>query len=465
MMTGFDPNRTWAMRARLVKEPRRLPARSTRRDAWSDVANAPGVAPSAIAAIPSPPPGKDNPVSEFGFLYGQLSSIWSEGPGEVASGTLAYGVEIPLTVSPTGGGNLSWSLTQSLLTHSGARGVRFDRPAGEQSAQSIALTLGDVPQWETCALDFDSAILPGPDLVLAYAHLTGAPGDHLRLSQATLVNGGVKFNLSGEAVGTPAANTVVLSVWSPTGASPAVGGIAVHNFNDTNGLELIQRSASSDQTWISMNSKARIAFDNPHTQDNLFRVMDIAASHSTPAASDKMRLVVGMPNAIQGRVSLNTDVAQGLFDVRGEAATGATVIFNRYLIGSRTDNGAPNRSYVLGQQTSTAGTDNLLLLSGDIGGASVIGTPTLTSTTSHASGWWCDTVNSVSHLFAAPNGTNQVLAKCLSWSQAGGAAKVGFFGGAAAVKPTVTGSAGANAALISLLTALSGLGLLTDSSS
>lgn len=44
-------------------------------------------------------------------------------------------------------------------------------------------------------------------------------------------------------------------------------------------------------------------------------------------------------------------------------------------------------------------------------------------------------------------------------------ANVGFYGHAAAAKPTVSGSAGSNAALASLLTALAGLGLITDSSS
>lgn len=42
---------------------------------------------------------------------------------------------------------------------------------------------------------------------------------------------------------------------------------------------------------------------------------------------------------------------------------------------------------------------------------------------------------------------------------------IGFFAAAPVAKPTVTGSRGANAALASLLTALAGLGLLTDSSS
>lgn len=46
-----------------------------------------------------------------------------------------------------------------------------------------------------------------------------------------------------------------------------------------------------------------------------------------------------------------------------------------------------------------------------------------------------------------------------------GGVRLGFFGGSAAAKPTVTGSRAANAALASLLTALAGLGLLTDSSS
>lgn len=45
-----------------------------------------------------------------------------------------------------------------------------------------------------------------------------------------------------------------------------------------------------------------------------------------------------------------------------------------------------------------------------------------------------------------------------------GTDKVGFFGTAAAAKPTVTGSRGGNAALASLLTGLANLGLITDSS-
>jgi hypothetical protein len=47
----------------------------------------------------------------------------------------------------------------------------------------------------------------------------------------------------------------------------------------------------------------------------------------------------------------------------------------------------------------------------------------------------------------------------------GSAPLLSFFGGAAQAKPTVTGSRGGNAALASLLTALAGFSLITDSSS
>lgn len=47
----------------------------------------------------------------------------------------------------------------------------------------------------------------------------------------------------------------------------------------------------------------------------------------------------------------------------------------------------------------------------------------------------------------------------------GASQMIGFFGKSKISKPTVTGSKGANAALTSLLTALSNLGLVVDSSS
>lgn len=51
----------------------------------------------------------------------------------------------------------------------------------------------------------------------------------------------------------------------------------------------------------------------------------------------------------------------------------------------------------------------------------------------------------------------------IQWKSSGSAAQLGFFGTAAQSKPTVTGSKAANAALTSLMTALSNLGLVTDS--
>ncbi len=55
--------------------------------------------------------------------------------------------------------------------------------------------------------------------------------------------------------------------------------------------------------------------------------------------------------------------------------------------------------------------------------------------------------------------------ECIRFEASGTAAMIGFFATAAAVKQTVTGSRGGNAALASLLTALATYGLITNSSS
>lgn len=78
----------------------------------------------------------------------------------------------------------------------------------------------------------------------------------------------------------------------------------------------------------------------------------------------------------------------------------------------------------------------------------------------------------------APNGSGTPGELKLGWDNSaaafqenlrlgsdGSAAMTGFFGATPAVKPTVTGSRGGNAALADLLTELATLGLLTDSSS
>lgn len=65
--------------------------------------------------------------------------------------------------------------------------------------------------------------------------------------------------------------------------------------------------------------------------------------------------------------------------------------------------------------------------------------------------------------FRATTGGNSVFDAGTDGSFRHLSSKIGFFGAATAVKPTVTGSRGGNAALASLLTALAGLGLITDS--
>jgi hypothetical protein len=60
---------------------------------------------------------------------------------------------------------------------------------------------------------------------------------------------------------------------------------------------------------------------------------------------------------------------------------------------------------------------------------------------------------------------NNYAQTAFRWASSGSAPQLAFFGNAAIARPTVTGSKGANAALTSLMTALSNLGLVTDSTS
>lgn len=63
------------------------------------------------------------------------------------------------------------------------------------------------------------------------------------------------------------------------------------------------------------------------------------------------------------------------------------------------------------------------------------------------------------------NRDDSTFDEALAWGTSGSAATLGFYGATPAVKPTVTGSRGGNAALADLLTELATLGLITDSSS
>jgi hypothetical protein len=124
-----------------------------------------------------------------------------------------------------------------------------------------------------------------------------------------------------------------------------------------------------------------------------------------------------------------------------------------------------------GGTTNAAQGGSVSLLGGDTGGVTTGGSVTISS----GAGWSGGQVN-INSPGSAVQGIISIGVTTSSEVRVGGngtavnigyhaAAKVGFFTTASAVKQTVSGAKGGNAALGSLLTALATYGLITDSSS
>lgn len=126
------------------------------------------------------------------------------------------------------------------------------------------------------------------------------------------------------------------------------------------------------------------------------------------------------------------------------------------------------------ENATTAATDNVLTVShnstgtpaASFGGAMVMKLESSTTTFTLAARMrWQWTV--ATHASRTARGIlsayDTAERDCFMWEASGAAPMLGFFGTNPVVKPTVTGSRGGNAALASLLTALAGEGLLTDS--
>lgn len=430
---------------------------------------APG-SPFVLTALPTPAPAQDNPVSVMGYVYPNLvaiaaaiNTVGQTEPGVLASGTVSWNLAIPITQNPSGpGGNLSFKFSQAQAAASGARGWTFDRPAGENSAHTLDWALGGTHAWGM-GMDADSSVTPFPDLILAYAYGTGDPGDNIRISQRTYVNGGVKYIFGGEKVGTPANEGTVVTAVAPTGASPAVGGYAARLFNGAPLLKGVCRSIGSYNVNINFHDLVVLSHDFNQNQGQDIRYRDIDPSHSTPTASEKNRLFVRFPDSHQGAVGLNTEQPQALFDVRGYYTGDPTTTLNSYLTGGYQDGAINNRSPNIQQLVSSVGTHNFLMVSGGIGSTASVAAPTFSSSFKHALGIWGDCEANKASLAAAPNGLNQTPALSVSWGQNAGNPQLSFFGVPLVSRQVLPGAASDPATTQtlanSLRTALIALGL------
>jgi len=175
--------------------------------------------------------------------------------------------------------------------------------------------------------------------------------------------------------------------------------------------------------------------------------------------------VQGTTNA-RANVGINTNNPIGLLHVPSDIGTAlATNIATLFTGGYSLT--LSNRSINLQQISDDTNVTNAVLLHGEFAGTGA--PPTLTSTGQFSGGLLCN--DSALSLAVAASGTAQTILKPVSISGTGGltmgysGGSLCFYGGSPQVKQTVSGSRGSNAALTSLLTALSTLGLITDSSS
>ena len=422
----------------------------------------PGVnrpAPGAVTALPSPLPGPGSPTSEWGYLYEEVQGQSDAGPGVVTSGTASWSITMPVSINPTVAGNtIGLAFSQNQSVHSGIMGLFLDRSAGEDHPHGIQLTLGGVPMWDI-GMDFDSSVTPSPDLILAYAHQLTTPGDVLRISQKTEANGGVKYNLGGEAIGSPAASGSTLTVYGPTGASTPVGGIESNIDGTGNSFKLTQRAAASKFTSIAYGANMVQAYDYAVANADNWRLVDVATAHTTPTSAEKNRLYVNFPNTHLGSVGLNTNSPQGLLDIRGYQDPGADPVVgvNRYLVAGYADTGIRNRSMTMSQTVNAGGVHNFLTMIGDLGTQTAIATPLITTTFRSGKGIWADLENNVAYLFSSSNGADKTPTKCVAWGDNSDVAKVGFLG-----TPPVAQQATASAAGITNIRTDSVANAVTD---
>lgn len=488
-------------------------------------APAPGFVPGAVAALPAPHDSDNR--KDVGFLYTQLVAAEAVASGAVqktgdtmtgmldinlpaSSGVIQQWRHQGITdafVSTSGNfvvrGNLgvgpfadtpehryrfnepeieSW-FTNTENPKSGGRGIHINKISQvlPQDAPShvVSFDVDDVPAWEI-GVDFETqqggAFNGTSDFVVAYDHsagiiddLSGADtgADILRISpakHATTHGQGPKFLFDFKA-GSPR----TFPDFCTFNGGLGLGGVKIafnHDVTKT-ALSMSQRSAT--------HNRVAMTFANGNDAGPIWQIgMDLlAASRSswgfgfrddkTTSAKDNRIFIEGTDNLI-GKIGFSTILPMATHHLLFSNAAGAFDTVQSHWLASFEDTGVDaahhNRAINI-QSILDAGTvKNYLWLSGSLGTTSTTTTPTVTSTGAGAFG--LERTDTELSLATAAAGTNQTIVRGLRMGTAG---QLGFFGGSPAAKPTVTGAKGSNAALASLLTALAGLGLLTDSSS
>ena len=200
------------------------------------------------------------------------------------------------------------------------------------------------------------------------------------------------------------------------------------------------------------------------------------SSRVTADANDRLQIQPGIVRFGDGTSAVDTAISRGAvgqvnftantaFGVSINAQSQATIILNRNGSGSQIafqDNGTVPTVGRISNITA----NNSLAFQNSTGATTYYefrSTALILNSTVAAGGIVFNTDTNLYRSTADTLRTDDSLIIGAALSHIGSTA--GFFNTAAVAKPTVTGSRGGNAALASLLTALAGLGLITDSSS
>lgn len=281
--------------------------------------------------------------------------------------------------------------------------------------------------------------------IVGYSSVSGGVAIANETDSGALVSGGIAYNTVLVAVGDYPTENFLQMQANKAGAT-AKNGI-VFNYRSTTAVD--SSTGETVVTDIQPVSGSYFKGDG----GTAVRLMDFAQNIFTTSEWESRGFIVGpSPNAAAWNyLRIDGDTA-GNPKITAKATDGSAANFNYYTTGIGKHQFLTGATAAIQVQIKdTAGATDRLELTG--------GSGDVTITTAGSS-----TNSAVSIQGKGSSGVkirDGAGALKIQVSTTG----VGFFAATPSAKPTVTGSRGANAALASLLTALAGFGLLTDSSS